>query len=302
MKVAITGATGFIGRYLVEQVLAAGHECRCWYRPQSNRGDLPEAVEWVAGTLGQDAAAVELLQGCDAVIHSALDRPGEGFRGSEGDIVEFAQTNIIGSLQLIRQAQKQGGIQRFVQISTCAVHEKIREDRPLDEHHACTPMTHYGAHKAALEMFVHSYGWGEGFPICALRPTGVYGVNRPVEASKWYSLVKRIVAGKKIECRRGGKEVHALDVARAAVLLLDADGTDGECFNCYDRYVSEFEVAMLASEMVGGRGEIVGDPKSPKHQIVTSKLQRLGMQFGGEELLRSTVSELVEAARTQASN
>src|SRR5690606_1214457 len=112
--------------------------------------------------------------------------------------------------------------QRFVFISTCAVHDTILNDRTLDETHPLWPHSHYGAHKAAIEKFVHSYGLGQGFPICALRPTGVYGVNHPVEASKWFDLVRSVVRGETVTCNRGGKEVHAADVAKAAHLLLHA--------------------------------------------------------------------------------
>ncbi len=52
---------------------------------------------------------------------------------------------------------------RFVFISTCAVHDVILADRPLDEAHPLWPKSHYGAHKAALEKFVHSYGLGQGW-------------------------------------------------------------------------------------------------------------------------------------------
>ena len=71
----------------------------------------------------------------------------------------------------------------------CAVHETILDDRPLDEAHPLWPHSHYGAHKAAIEAFVHSYGRGHGYPICALRPTGIYGLARPARASKWFDLI-----------------------------------------------------------------------------------------------------------------
>lgn len=67
-----------------------------------------------------------------------------------------------------------------------------------------------------------------------------------------------------------------------------------QAFNCYDRYVSEFDVATLAKELSGSASQIIGAPMRPKHQIVTDKIRALGMQFGGEELLRQTVAELVE--------
>jgi nucleoside-diphosphate-sugar epimerase len=185
----------------------------------------------------------------------------------------------------------------LVFISTCAVHEVILNDRPLDETHPLWPTSHYGAHKAALEKFVHSYGLGHGWAICALRPTGIYGLAHPASASRWYDLVGNVARGEPIASARGGKEVHAADVAKAVDLLLraDAKAIAGQAFNCYDRYISEQEVARIAKELTGSKSTIGGLNKGPKNQIVTAKLRGLGMTFGGEELLRKTVAELVQA-------
>jgi nucleoside-diphosphate-sugar epimerase len=128
-----------------------------------------------------------------------------------------------------------------------------------------------------------------------VRPTGIYGLARPAEQSKWFSLVRDVAQGKPVQCTRGGKEVHAADVAQAIELLLKAPGISGEAFNCYDRYISEYEVAAIARRLSGGKGEILGQPTAPKHQIETGKLRDLGMQFGGEPLLEQTVGELLAA-------
>jgi nucleoside-diphosphate-sugar epimerase len=176
------------------------------------------------------------------------------------------------------------------------VHEKILDDRPLDEAHPLWATSHYGAHKAAIEKFVHSYGLGQGYAICALRPTGVYGAAHPIQQSKWYVLVAAVVRGEPITCSGGGKEVHAADVAKAVGILLKADDIAGQAFNCYDRYVSKFDVATLAKELSGSTSRIDGEPLQPKHQIVTDRIRALGMQFGGDELFKRTVAELVAAA------
>lgn len=299
MRVAMTGATGFIGRYIVNHLAGQGHRLRCWYRPTSDRSGfeaLAKSLQWIEGDLGNAASCQTLVEECDAVVHAALYHPGGGFRGGEGDVVKFVERNILGTIRLIESARS-ARVGRFVFISTCAVHEKILEDRPLDEAHPLWPESHYGAHKAALEKFVHSYGLGEGYPICALRPTGVYGVARPVQDSRWFDLVSAVVRGETVTCQQGGKEVHAADVAKAVGILLTDEGISGEAYNCYDRYVSQYDVATIAKRLSGSRSPILGGPTSPKHQIVTQKLRSLGMEFGGETLLEETIAQMVEAAR-----
>src|SRR5262249_44935608 len=157
-------------------------------------------------------------------------------------------------------------------------------DRPLDETHPLWPTSHYGAHKAALEKFVHSFGLGHHWPICALRPTGICGLAHPVAQSKWFDLVGQVLRGEPIASARGGKEVHAQDVARAVGLLLTADATAiaGQAFNCYDRYVSDQEVAEIAKELAGSRGQISDLNRGPRNQIATDKIRALGMTFGGQ--------------------
>lgn len=301
MQIALTGATGFVGRYLARHLVAAGHRLRCWRRANSDTSGfeaIEASIEWVEGELGDVAAGKTLLQGCDAVVHSALYHVSRGFERSEGDVVPFVQKNVVGTIQLMETARL-AGIGRFVFISTCAVYDKILPDRPLDETHPLWPRSHYGAHKAALEKFVHSYAADWNYPICALRPTGVYGLAHPPRESKWFDLVQQVVRGEAVTCERGGKEVHARDVAQAVGLLLAAprERIAGEAFNCCDLYVSQWDVAHLAKRLSDSHSEIRGQQTTPKNQIVTKKLQALGMTFGGKQLLEETIGELVEAAR-----
>jgi nucleoside-diphosphate-sugar epimerase len=302
MRIAITGATGFLGRYLVRHLSEAGHRLRCWYRPGSDRSGFeePEQIDWLPGQLGDADATRRLIEGADALVHAAVQWQGPRNRGSgsHGDPNVFFDVNLTGSLQLF-QAALEARVSRCVFISTCAVHEVILPNRPLDETHPLWPTSHYGAHKAALEAFVHSFGLGQGFPICALRPTGIYGLAHPPQSSRWFDLVGRVLRGERIESARGGKEVHAADVARAVGLLVTAEerGIIGQAFNCYDLYVAEQEVARIAKELTGSSSEIVDLNRGPKNQIDTRKIRALGISFGGAELLRRTVQELVAAHR-----
>src|SRR5207249_2269983 len=105
-----------------------------------------------------------------------------------------------------------------------------------------------------------------------------------------------VARGEDVHCRRGGKEVHALDVARAVEVLLTAVGIAGEAYNCYDLYVAEHDVAAIAKEMTGSRSTIHGTRPAPKHQIEIGKLQAQGMAFGGRPLLEQTVRQILEAS------
>jgi nucleoside-diphosphate-sugar epimerase len=303
MRIALTGGTGFLGRYLVRHLAGAGHSLNCWYRPSSDRSGFEDvaAVNWLPGELGDPAAVRQLVEGADALVHAAVqwEGPRNRGRGSHGTAGVFFGVNLLGSLQLFQTAFE-AGVSRCVFVSTCAVHEVILPDRPLDEAHPLWPTGHYGAHKAALEKFVHSFGLGQGWPICALRPTGIYGLAHPASASRWFDLVGQVLRGEPIASARGGKEVHAADVARAVALLLEAraEAVAGQAFNCYDRYVAEQDVARIARELSGSTSTIADLNQGPKHQIVTAKLRGLGMTFGGEPLLRETVAELVQAQRS----
>jgi len=295
MRIAITGGTGFLGRYIVRHAVGAGHRCRLWHRPRSDRAgfdDVSDHLEWTPGDLSDPSSMRPLVKGCDAVVHAALDRPGAGFRGNEGDIAEFVERNVLGTIRLI-EAARASRVRRFVFISTCAVHEVILPDRALDEAHPLWPTSHYGAHKAAIEKFIHSYGLGQGYEICSLRPTGIYGLAHPAKKSRWYDVVHAVAKGKDFTSDKGGKEVHASDVAKAVGILLTAPDIAGQAYNCYDRYISEQEVASIAKRLSGTAARIDGVSKSPKNQIDTSKLRALGMTFGGTTLLEGTVAELL---------
>ena len=89
MKIAVTGATGFLGRYVVSSLAAAGHRLICWHRPTSDLGHFPSpmpkgSLTWIEGSLGDPEAEERLVEGADAVVHAALDHPGGGFRGERG--------------------------------------------------------------------------------------------------------------------------------------------------------------------------------------------------------------------------
>lgn len=299
MKIFVTGSSGLIGGELVKQLLVDGHELRLWHRrrPASARlrklkDQSGDQIELLQGELGE-GREVEAIAGCDAVVHAALWREDRSFQQAPKDLIEYLRVNLMGSIRLIEAAMSQQ-VARFVFLSTCAVHDKILTDRALDETHPLWAKTHYGAHKAAIEKFVHSYGYGSGFPICALRPSGVFGVSSPIEHSKWFDLIADVVAGKTVHPVGGGKEVHVSDVAKAIRLLIKApaERIAGEAFSCCDAFYSRHDVATMAKRVSSSDAKILGAQKSPKHQIITKKIEALGMKFSRMQAFEQTITKI----------
>src|SRR5690348_15908364 len=107
MNIAITGATGFLGRYLVQRLAGAGHRLRCWYRPTSDRSGFETftgRLDWLPVELGDRSATAALVDGVDAVVHAAVQWAGRGsFRTSgQDDLGGFLEANLMGSLLLFR--------------------------------------------------------------------------------------------------------------------------------------------------------------------------------------------------------
>src|SRR5215813_8345672 len=114
MRIAITGATGFLGRYLVRQLAEAGHQLCYWNRPDSDRGGFEkqaDAIEWLPGSLGDQTAVRDLIRGVDAVVHAAVqwEGPRNRGRGSHGAPDVFLGVNLTSSLQLFQAAFEAGG-------------------------------------------------------------------------------------------------------------------------------------------------------------------------------------------------
>jgi nucleoside-diphosphate-sugar epimerase len=143
---AITGGTGFVGKRLIEQALAAGYRVRALTR----RVQAPrDGVVWITGALDNATALANLAAGADVVIHVAgvVNAP---------DRAEFVTGNITGT-QAIVDATRAAGIVRFVHVSSLAAREP--------------QLSVYGWSKHGAEEVVAA----SGLDWTMVRPSGVFG-------------------------------------------------------------------------------------------------------------------------------
>ncbi|MFG0268281.1 MAG: NAD-dependent epimerase/dehydratase family protein [Rhodopirellula sp. JB055] len=292
MLVAVTGATGFLGRHVVSNLLENGHSVRGWTR-KSVPPDS-EGVDWTHGELDDRASIEQLVAGCDAVVHTALAREGAGFMQEPEQPLDYIQTNLMGSIALLETACAQS-VDRFVFVSSGAVHQHVVDGIPLDEQHPLRPGSLYGACKASMETVVHAYGSAGRIQAASLRPVSIYGADTPLENSKWYGLIRAVARGETVKADGGGKVVHVKDVAAAATTLLETEvSIAGETYNCCDRFFSEHEIATRVMERTNSKATLVGGPKTSGRDMSSAKLQALGFRFGGLSRLDETIQQFVQ--------
>lgn len=145
MKLAVTGATGFVGSHLIDRALAQGHDVRAL-----TRRDQPErsGVTWVRGALDDRASLATLCAGAEAAIHAA--------GVLTADAAGFEAGNVAGTRAML-DAAVAAGVRRFVHVSSLAAREP--------------QLSLYGASKARSETLVKTA------PIewSIVRPPAVYG-------------------------------------------------------------------------------------------------------------------------------
>jgi len=167
MKVLVSGAAGFVGRALCDQLTVAGHVLVPTVRRTSGLKD-----ERVLGEIGASTDWQTALEGCDAVVHLAA-RVHVMDDTTQNSLALYRATNTEGTLNLARQAVE-AGVKRFVFISTIKVNGEGR-DTPYRETDAAAPEDAYAISKWEAEQGLQRIAQETGLEVAILRPPLAYG-------------------------------------------------------------------------------------------------------------------------------
>ena len=306
MRVAVTGGTGLIGRFVVNYLLSDENEVRVLTRSSvgiESFGSRHDLVDLFVGDMSDSELVDSFLSDTDAVVHAAFAHVPGRFRGGEGDDpVGFWNENFVGTVRIVECARR-AGVRRVVLLSSRAVFDGLEfHTEEIVDQQTPSPTTHYGLVKASCEQLGNLY---DDIEVCSLRPTGVYGVTHPISSTKWLKLLTNHIKGQgDIRVDQSSRtEVHGSDVAGAISLLLSADAAQirGKSFNCSDIVTSEQRVLDLTKRIVneGPNPDVSDLPplEKPKNTMASIALNSLGWRPGGQARLMTTLTEIVEHKR-----
>lgn len=305
MRVAVTGGTGLVGRFVVDELLNNEHDVRVLIRSLAGKesfGEQRNLIDFCIGDLDDDELVHSLTSDRDAVVHTAFSHLPGRFRGGEGnDPIGFWRSNFVGTVRLIESARR-AGVHRVVLLSSRAIFDGLQyQSEEIDDHEIPQPTTHYGLVKASSEQLAELY---DDIDIYSLRPTGIYGVTIPASKTKWWRLLTNHIDGPgDIPFDRSSRtEVHGSDVASAISLLLNLHDSNVRIrsFNCSDIVTSEQRVLDIAQRIVneGPNPRIDDLPpiEKPRNTMGSNALRSMGWKPGGQVKLISTLSEITELA------
>jgi len=176
MKILVTGASGFIGSFIVEEALKRGMETWAAMRGSSSKKFLQdERIHFIELNLDDQSALENQLRNhaFDYVVHAA------GVTKCL-NTDDFYRINTEGTKHLVQALLAlQMPLKRFVYISSLSIYGAIREEQPYEEikeSDTPQPNTHYGKSKLQAEQWLdQQFGALGTLPYVVLRPTGVYG-------------------------------------------------------------------------------------------------------------------------------
>ena len=226
-RILITGASGFIGSFIVEEALNRGFETWAAVRKSSSREFLQdERIHFIELNLSSEVELKQQLKDIqfDYVVHAAgvtkcLHKE------------DFFRINTEGTKNLVRALlDLQMPLKRFVYISSLSIMGAIREEQPykeIREQDKAMPNTAYGKSKLEAEQWLVSLN-EKLFPFIILRPTGVYG---PRERD-YFMMAKSIQSH--TDFAVGFKQqditfVYVTDVVQAVFLAMEK-GQTGRCY------------------------------------------------------------------------
>lgn len=254
-KVLITGADGFIGSHLVEELLSEGCRVKAfvYYNSFNSWGwldTLPQNIlaniEIFAGDIRDPNGVREAVKGVDVIFHlAALIAIPFSYHSPDS----YIDTNVKGTLNII-QAAKDLGVERVLVTSTSEVYGTAQYI-PIDENHPRQPQSPYSASKIGADCIAESFYKSFNLPLTIVRPFNTYGPRQSARA-----VIPTIIT----QLLNGNDEIKLGDIIPTRDLLFVKDTARGFVeiaksntligHDCNIATESEVSIGDLAHELI----------------------------------------------------
>ena len=286
MKVAVTGAAGFVGLNLIDRLVTEGHEVVAIDRVRSER--LPAGVEQVMGDVLDPQSMTRALDGAEIVYHLVA-------------MITLDQENALAwqinteGVRTVAEAAREVGVRRFVHCSSVHSFDQYTCGGRLDE-------TSARSEGSSVPVYDRSKWAGEielrkvidaGLDAVVCNPTGIYG---PVDygLSRLNGLLRDAASGRVPAAIEGGFDfVDVRDVAAGLMAAADR-GRTGENYLLTGEMVTILDVMRTAARAAGRRGPLFAFPLSIIN-VIMPVAEKIGAALGSDVMSRAAMGSLLAA-------
>lgn len=185
MKVLVTGGTGFLGTALVQTLKSSGHHVILTTRRQEN---IEQGI-YNLGDISAETNWLNLLQGCDTVIHTA-GRAHILNDNAQDALAEFRRVNHDATLKLAKDAAS-CGVNHFIFVSSIGVNGNSTSGTAFTEASPPRPISDYAISKLEAEQSLLKHFADSDMAITIVRPALICGENAPGNIQRLLKLVSK---------------------------------------------------------------------------------------------------------------
>ena len=267
-KVLVTGAGGFIGSNLVEELIKSGITVKAFIHYNSSNSwgnleflpeDIKKEIEVISGNIQDPFSVNNAIKGQDTVFHlAALIGIPYSYKAPNS----YVNTNVIGTLNIL-QACLDNNIEKIVHTSTSETYGTAIYT-PIDEKHPLKAQSPYSASKIGADKLAESYHLSFGLPIAIIRPFNTFGPRQSARAII-PTIISQILSGSKVvigSINPVRDFTFVKDTVNGFIKIATEQKSAGELINIGSgKGISIGELAHKIIQMINPETEIIIDTK-----------------------------------------
>lgn len=263
-KILVTGADGFIGSHLTEELVRQGHDVRAFvlYNSFNSWGwldhadkEIRDSLDVFSGDIRDPYGVKKAMQDCDVVMHlAALIAIPYSYHSPD----TYVDTNVKGTLNIV-QAARELGVSKVVHTSTSEVYGTARFV-PITEEHPLQGQSPYSATKIGADQIAMSFYNAFDTPVATIRPFNTYGPRQSARAII-PTVITQIANGQR-QLKLGALHPtrdfnYVMDTVRGFIAVAESEKSIGEVINIGSNFeVSIGDTVRIIAEAMGVEVEI----------------------------------------------